>query len=170
MIGLDMQMDTRELDQWRVMTEQEQRAALQDACGKYLQLEVENLNRGRDVHGSPMKPYSPAYAARKALAGRMGKSYWMRLSGDLLRSQVVKIVRDAAGLVAVIAFEGMHAPYRFRTRGKSKTVSAGAGTQTPNALIAAVNDMIRPFVGVNPKMLEQMVSVFKRALRRARGK
>jgi hypothetical protein len=177
-VPLDVVVDLGGLDKWEIMTEREKAGALRGVGGRYLQLQTENINRGVDMHGRPFKAYSPGYAELKARAGRLGKNYWLRLTGQLLRSQVVKIVREAGALVAVIAFEGMHAAARFSTpRPGSRPAKAGGLTvnvtsreQTSNALLAAVNDMTRPFVGVSPQMLDKLVRTFKGALRRARGK
>jgi hypothetical protein len=176
-VPLDVVVDLGGLDKWEIMTEREKAGALRDVAGRYLQLQTENINRGVDMHGRPFRAYSPGYAALKARAGRLGKNYWLRLTGQLLRSQVVKIVREAGVLVAVIAFEGMHAASRFSTPSRRKlarsgglTVNVTAREQTANALLAAVNDLTRPFVGVGPQMLDKLVRTFVGALRRARGK
>jgi len=214
MIDLQIDFDTRELDQWEIFNERQKRSTLKVVAAHYMLLQRQRVNRGESLAGGQFKDYSPGYRDRKTRAGRMGESFWMRLSGQMLRSQHVTIDRRGDTLQARVFFDGTRpvakivdpakrSAYRRTSRsqrgsfegdwrrGRAKreqrraragrgiavgkpgynqrmasrlTVALDSGRMVSNAQLAARNDLVRPFVGMNRREVEELIRVFKQQL------
>jgi len=167
MIGLTVEFDLTKLDRWKLLTNTVITRGLRRAAAGYMAAQREDINKGVDVEGTAFAAYTPRYARLKTAAGRMGKGYWWRLTGRLLRSQAVKVVGAGKSLHALIAFDGMLPRTSFKSRKGRVTVSTRAGTMTSAALVATVVNRKRRAIGINPARRKKMVLAFERELRRA---
>ena len=79
--------------------------ALRQTSGLYLQRQRENIRAGRDVSGRPFIPYSEEYAFLKQHAGRKTQPN-LKLTGDMLRNQKVKVSSVANGGKMIVEFDG----------------------------------------------------------------
>jgi len=135
---------------------------------KYMLMQRSRVRRGIDVLGAPFEPYSDEYRKLKTNAGRMtmgnkkAQGFWLRLTGQMFRSQKSTIAKYSRGARLLVAFEGMHGP----TYISGGTVRQGSGRQVSNAFIAASNDRRRMFIGINDQELKTMAGLVKRALKR----
>lgn len=171
----------------KLLSEQAIRDALRGVGYKYMLQVRKRTERGESVDGGTFKPYSPKYEEQKTLAGRMGRNYWLRMTGQMMSSMIVNVV----GRMVAVTFEGTRMVQSFRGGGKRRawlkeaarlgsmraeaslagtsplTYSDRPGGQVSNALIAWANDRIRPFVGVNQKELVELRDFLRRALAKA---
>uniref|UniRef100_A0A6M3XGZ3 Tail protein n=1 Tax=viral metagenome TaxID=1070528 RepID=A0A6M3XGZ3_9ZZZZ len=151
----------------KLLSEQAIRDALRGVGYKYMLQVRKRTERGESVDGGTFKPYSPKYEERKTLAGRMGRNYWLRMTGQMMSSMIVSVV----GRMVTVTFEGTRMVQSFRRKGPSKarplTFSDRPGGQVSNALIAWANNRIRPFVGVNQKELAELRDFLRRTLAKA---
>ena len=202
MIDLNITMDLSQLVNWEVVTKKEIKEGLQAAAASYMLDQRKNMRRGVDVNGAKFAKYSKRYLDLKTRAGRMSgpsgsvdnikgaSSYWLRLTGQMMRSQKVRFKIAAKGGTATIAFEGMQAPAAFSSSGRaSKYATSGKdikraqrarddrrlvvnftkGDMQSSAFIAWKNDRIRKFVGMNPKMMRNAFKAFGAVIRRSPG-
>jgi hypothetical protein len=182
MIQVEVTVDLSSIEALATEIENSLMSALSVVAAKYLLLQRQRIAAGKSVDGAPFLSYSPGYRNQKTEAGRMGANFWLRLTGEMLRSQIVvpgALVGSAA--TVSVEFEGMHAPTEFIWRKKpkkgkgdrvyTKTVQARIvsdrkkeSQMIPNALLAAVNDELRPFVGVSSKELDKLEKTFANAI------
>jgi len=167
MTMLDIDVDVPKLD-GLLPTAEDYRVALRKVGARYLQMQTERLNRGEGADGAPLAPYSQSYAERKTRAGRMGESYWLRLTGKMLRSQSIQVGGAEGSMTLTVGFTGTRARSRFALMSKQERGGALTVVDTDkavsNSLIAESVDAIRPFVGVSPAEVEILTSVFIEAL------
>lgn len=110
-----------------------------------LQTMHERVSKGKTIEGSAFKPYTKRYALWKESKGRHPgtKGDWLRYTGAMLGShQIVEMTDNKF----VLGFSGT------RTDGRS------------NALIAYVNNNIRPFVGLNEREKNEVFREVKKEL------
>lgn len=159
MIDLRIDIDTKNLDRWKIFTEDEKKSVLRDLAGEYMRMMRERVRKGVKVSGGNFKRYSRSYEERKRRADRMKDGHWLRLTGELMRSMVVKVSRTGSVLRACITFEGTRPQPKFRgtKRGGRLTVTQAGGEMVSNALIAAENHRLRPFVGMNKREVNELV-------------
>jgi hypothetical protein len=172
MAKMRVSVDTGALDM-RLLTPEGIRESLRKTGYKYMLQVRKRTRRGESVDGGSFRPYSPAYAENKQQAGRMGRNYWLRMTGQMLSSMVVNVI----GRVMTVTFEGTRMAQGFRknkTRNKAKRETQpltysdrGEGREVSNALLAWANNKLRPFVGVNGKELRELGDFLRRELRKS---
>jgi hypothetical protein len=174
-IGIKVEPDLSKIARVKKLTTHVQRQrAIKAVAGHYLYLQGERLKKGIKVDGGTFPAYEEPYRTLKEKAGRLkagkagAESFWLRLSGQMLRSQKVGDPEPIDGCVAdtiLIAFEGTQAPMKFEERTKGRYVVTQAdGPAVSSALIAAGNNRKRPFVGNNPEERVELDEVFREAL------
>jgi len=171
-IDLNFHVDTRALQKWALLKPGTKRKTLRKLAGHYMLLVRERVKKGLDVGGAPFRAYSPGYERRKRRAGRMKENYWLRLTGKMMRSQKAKYRKRGKNYQATISFEGTRPQAKFEGKGRGRidqkqaktgaglTVNLAQGEMVSNAYIAAKNDDIRAFVGVNGNELEELRRLF----------
>lgn len=150
---------------------------LPELAALYMELQRQRVARGQDLDGAAFKPYTPEYRMQKEQSGRMGVNAWLRLTGEMLRSQIVKYESTpGGGHRAIVEFDGMHAPVSFTPRarkfknkktGKTYTHTVkprAGGKMSSNAIIAAANDDTRPFVGLSREDADRIEEVCLRRI------
>lgn len=161
-------VDTTRMKDWKLLDARGQRRTISRSMAFYMQIQRRRLRRGVDVHGRAFDAYDPAYRVNKDLAGRMVKNFWLRLSGDMLRSQKSRTRQRGRVIESKAEFTGDHARYRFnkKTKGAGFTVTLSrvTGSKTPNALIAAANNRKRSFVGLSKPDFLKLIDRFHKEL------
>jgi len=112
-LDINISIDVSQLVDWEVVPKATLKRAMQEASATYMENQRSLLRKGRDVSGASFREYTLDYWSKKKLAGRMGENYWLRLTGQLLRSQRVKVKQGKKFVQATISFEGMHTPSEF---------------------------------------------------------
>ncbi len=161
-------VDTTRMKDWKLLDSKAQRRVIRRSMAWYMQNQRKRIKRGVDVHGQAFEAYDPAYRVNKDLAGRMVKNYWLRLSGDMLRSQKSRTRQRGRVIEGRAEFSGSHAQYRFNKKKKGAgftvTLSRVTGKKTPNALIAAANNRKRSFVGLSKADFLRLINFFHKTL------
>lgn len=169
MLKLDIEIDPGAFDTWKLLDQKQQRQIMVKTMAWYIELQRRHIRKGIDVHGKKFKSYSPQYKRNKRRAGRLANS-WLRLSGDLLRSQVgTEVEKRPNGWVLTREFRGTHAAYGFKVRKSGKgegdmSVKRYSGKKTSNALIALAVNEDREFIGLSVRNFNKLVRVFLRHL------
>jgi len=149
--------------------------ALGQAGALYLQRQREQTRAGRDAGGRAFMPYSEEYAFNKQHAGRKTQPD-LRLTGDMLRSQKVKVDNSVNGGRMVVEFDGERHGAYFAGSGDTFKKGERAGFErltvarthrtVSNAVLAASNDRLRPFIGTTSKGMGKIIAFFLGRLKR----
>jgi hypothetical protein len=166
--NFSVELDPSQMADWDMLTDQDQRGVLAKVMGWYMNKQRSNVRRGVDIHGRRFLPLSREYRDLKRRGGRLASGHWLRLSGDMFRSQKTIIKKRGRSMIATIEFAGTRPQYQFKKRkrgGKGGDMRLHrTGKKVSSALVAAANDRLRPFVGVSPKSLNAMTKLFAREL------
>jgi len=149
--------------------------ALRQSGALYLQRQREQTRAGRDVSGKAFAPYSEEYAFSKQHAGRKTQPD-LRLTGDMLRSQKVKVASVAKGGKMTVEFDGERHGAYFAGSGDTFKKGERSGFErltvqrthrtVSNAVLAASNDRLRPFIGTTRKGMGKIIAFFLGRLKR----
>lgn len=124
-LNLNISLDVSQLIDWDLVPAKDVKKALRAATASYMLDQRKNIKAGRTVGGVPFVKYSHQYLDKKTRAGRMSgpsgsvdnikgaSSYWLRLTGQMMRSQKARFKKFGKGYQATVAFEGMQAPAAF---------------------------------------------------------
>lgn len=164
-----IEVDAAQMAAWKLLSKRDQKNVLTSMVAWYYNKQRSLVRRGLDTHGKRFLPLSRRYRDLKRRAGRYTGGHFLRLSGEMFRSQKHKIKRRGKKLEAVVEFAGTRSQYTFKSRGKGQKGKGDLnlsrkGKKVSSALVAAANDKIRPFVGVSPKSLSRMTRLFARKL------
>ncbi len=187
---IDVSLDLSQLVDWDLVPAKDIKEALKAATASYMLDQRKNIKAGRTVNGAPFVKYSKKYLDKKTRAGRMSgpsgsvdnikgsSSYWLRLTGQMMRSQKIHYKRFGKGYQATVAFEGMQAPAAFMASGGKKNRAKGKGRLVVNftpgdmissSFLAWENNKYRPFIGMNQKMLNNAYRAFRSIIKRSSG-
>ncbi|MCK5806141.1 MAG: hypothetical protein KAI66_25135 [Lentisphaeria bacterium] len=136
----------------------------------YLQKQRGRIRAGQDVSGNAFVPYSEEYAFNKQHAGRKTQPD-LRLTGDMLRSQKVKVssIGQNSGQMLVefdgerhgAFFKGSGSTFKKGEReGFEKLTVARTHRTVSNAVLAASNNRLRPFIGQTKKGMGRLLGFF----------
>jgi len=103
----------------------------------------QRTKQGVGFDGSTFPSYDPEYEDQKRRAGRMGESFWLRLSGDLFKSLQIKYSKAKQSIS--MYFQGQHTSYSFSgpaKKGKKKNVKGGALVLKATSGKTTANDKI----------------------------
>lgn len=149
------------------------RAVLEAVIAEYLRLQRKRIGAGVDQDGNPWPAYSAAYEDKKRRAGRRpySRGDWLRLSGEMLRSQQVTYNDlGEGGVEAVVEFVGTRPAYTFKAKarrgkrrrgsGPARLVVSATSRMISNAEVAARVEEKRPFIGASDDELRRLRKVF----------
>lgn len=143
--------------------------ALKNLGGYYMLLQRQNIANGIQPDGTPLKQYSQKYLINRIRAGRTSYGF-LRLTGDMLKSQRVKVTRTTDSIDLEVEFAGSRLGDVFKKKSKTKKrkeagtnaplVVSRSGDEIKNEDLAAWNDETRPFVGVSDNTAEELLEKF----------
>ena len=93
--------------------------ALVKVGGFYLMLQRQNIENGVTPDGAQFEQYKPAYLVQRMRAER-GSYGWLRLTGDMLKSQRVKVTTGGPSVNLLVEFEGSRLGDVFHVKTKLK--------------------------------------------------
>jgi len=160
-------------DAWQEAMKRAVDRALVAVAAKYLEIQEDRIESGVDLDGVPFEPYSKRYFEQKARAGQL---HWLRVTGEMLRSQEAHVNHYGSTTMLTVTFGGVHPAVQFQVRArKFKNKKTGTiydltakkleeGLKT-NAQVAGEVNAVRPFVGVNQEEADELEQTFRRVLR-----
>ncbi len=127
---LKIRVDTSEIDKADLLPRAYRQRIMRKIASAYFLMIRKRTKKGEDVEGNTFKPYSTRYRNLKERAGRMKSNYWLRLTGELFRSQKTKLEEGAKSTSIAVMFDGDHHQTRFRSQ---RTKSKGKGKDPKKA-------------------------------------
>lgn len=121
----EMSVDLSSIDNV-VLTKGQKKTILRRVGYVYMMIVRDRLAKGKESSGAAFAPYSKEYMQQKYRAGRLKENYWLRLTGEMLRSQNQTMSMTSGGEPMVtVGFTGTHPPQQFKLPAGVRSKRAG---------------------------------------------